>query len=91
MDTQFATIAAPTMPLTPQMKGIAAVTCWMRGITKEDRQQARNQILAARQQDIRNLADLVDACMKQEVLCVFGGQEKIDANKQVFGEIHSAL
>ncbi len=85
------TMSGVDTPLTPQMKGSAAVTCWMRGITKEDRQQARNQILATRQQDIRNLADLVDACMKQDVLCVFGGQEKIDANKQVFGEIHSAL
>ena len=78
-------------PLTPQMKGSAAVTCWMRGITKADRQKNRDEILATRQQDVRKLADLVDACMKQNVLCVFGGQEKIEENKQLFAAVHSAL
>lgn len=85
------TMSGVDTPLTPQMKGSAAVTCWMRGITKEDRQKVRNQILATRQQDVRNLAELVDACMKQNVICVFGGQEKIEENKQIFDEVHSAL
>lgn len=85
------TMSGVDTPLTPQMKGSAAVTCWMRGITKEDRQKNRDQILATRQQDVRNLAELVDDCMKQNVLCVFGGQEKIEENKQIFQEVHSAL
>ena len=85
------TMSGVDTPLTPQMKGSAAVTCWMRGITKEDRQKNRDQILATRQQDVRNLAEMVDDCMKQNVLCVFGGQEKIEENKQIFQEVHSAL
>ena len=37
------------------------------------------------------MADLVDACMKDNVICVFGGQEKIEANKDVFGVVKPAL
>ncbi len=78
-------------PLTPQMKGSAAATCWLRGITLEDRQQARDEILDTRQADVQKLAPLVKACMEENVLCVFGGQEKINEHKEVFGEIHPAL
>jgi Zn-dependent M16 (insulinase) family peptidase len=85
------TMSGIDTPLTPQMKGSAAATCWLRGISKADRQLNRNQILDARQQDIRAMADLVDACMKDNVICVFGGQEKIEANKDVFGVVKPAL
>lgn len=85
------TMSGIDTPLTPQMKGSAAATCWLRGITKADRQKNREQILDARQQDIRNLADLVEDCMAQNVLCVFGGQQKIEENQAVFGEVRPAL
>ena len=85
------TMSGVDTPLTPQMKGSAAATCWLRGISQEDRQRSRNQILDARQQDIRALGDLVDACMEDNVLCVFGGQEKIEAAADVFGVVKPAL
>ncbi|TYZ29963.1 insulinase family protein [Selenomonas caprae] len=85
------TMSGIDTPLTPQMKGSAAATCWLRGITKADRQKSREQILDARQQDVRNLAGLVEDCMAQKVLCVFGGQQKIEENQAVFGEVRPAL
>ena len=78
-------------PLTPQMKGSAAATCWLRGITEADRQQARDEILNTRQKDVRALAELVEDCMDENVLCVFGGQDKIQENQQVFSEVRPAL
>ena len=57
-------------PLTPQMKGSAAATCWLRGITEADRQQARDEILDTRQTDVQKLAPLVKACMEDGVLCL---------------------
>ncbi|MCR5757566.1 MAG: insulinase family protein [Selenomonas sp.] len=78
-------------PLTPQMKGSAAAVCWLRGITKADRQKARDEILATRQKDVQQLAPMVKACMDENVLCVFGGQEKINEHKDVFGEVKPAL
>ena len=78
-------------PLTPQMKGDLAATYWLRGITYLDRQQTRLEILSTRQADIRALAKTVEDCMKQKVLCVFGGEEKIKENKEVFGKVIPAL
>jgi presequence protease len=47
------TMSGVDMPLTPRMKGDAAAECYLRGITYEDRQQSRDEILSTRQEDIR--------------------------------------
>lgn len=85
------TMSGVDTPMTPMMKGDAAATCYLRGITEADRQQRRDEILATRQQDIRALAPLIDACMKENVLCVFGNDEKIAEAKDVFGAVKPAL
>ncbi|MGN8830941.1 insulinase family protein [Selenomonas montiformis] len=85
------TMSVIDTPLTPQMKGNAAATCWLRGISRADRQKNREQILDTRQEDIRNLAETIDACMKQNVFCVFGGQEKLEEERSLFGTIKPAL
>ena len=85
------TISGVDTPLTPQMKGELAENCYLRGISYLDRQQLRTEILTTRQGDIRELAPLVRACMKENVLCVFGGEQKIKENKQLFGQVTSAL
>ena len=85
------TIAAVDTPLTPQMKGNLAQILYLRGITEEDRQQERNQILATDESAIRNLAPLVDACMKKNTFCVFGGEEKVKENKALFSRIVRAM
>lgn len=85
------TMSGVDMPLTPQMKGELADNCYLRGISYLDRQQMRTEILTARQKDIQALAPLVKACMKENALCVFGGEQKIKENKQLFGTVKSAL
>ena len=85
------TMSSVDAPLTPQMKGDIAATFHLRGITWEDRQRAREEILTARQEDVRALAPLIGAAMDADVRCVLGGEEKIRANKALFGEIRPAL
>ena len=85
------TMSGVDTPLTPMMKGDAAATCYLRGITETDRQQRRAEILATRQEDIRALAPLIADCMKENVLCVFGNDEKIVAAKDAFGSLKPAL
>ncbi|WP_294159722.1 insulinase family protein [uncultured Selenomonas sp.] len=75
------------MPLTPRAKGAAAAESWLRGTTYEDRQQTRDEILGVTVEDIRNLAPIVDACMKQNALCVYGGEKKIEENKALFDKV----
>ncbi len=78
-------------PLTPKMKGEAAFDCWLRNITLEDRQKSRDEILTARQQEIRDLADLIDSCMKEDYLCVFGNEAKLKENKECFSSLVSVM
>ena len=52
-----------------------------------DRLKARQEILATRPEDIRALADLVDACMQEQAFCVFGSEEKVEAAKDIFGSV----
>ena len=88
--TECATVRVDA-PLTPQMKGDIAATFHLRGITWEDRQKARAEILTARQEDVRALAPMIEAAMRENVRCVLGGEEKIRANEALFGEIRPAL
>ncbi len=85
------TMSGVDMPLTPQMKGNRAAICWLRGISQEDRQKTRDEILSTRQQDIRSLAVTVRDCMQQNVLCVFGGEDKLKENQQLFGKLVSIM
>lgn len=78
-------------PMTPQMKGSRAAIFWLRGISPEARQKTRDEILGTRQQDIRNLAETIRDCMRQNVLCVFGGEEKLKENKELFGKLISIM
>lgn len=85
------TMSTIDMPLTPRAKGAAAAEGWLRGTTYEDRQQSRNEILNVTAADIRKLAPLVSACMKENALCVFGGEKKIEENKTLFDTMHHVI
>lgn len=85
------TISTLDTPLTPQMKGERADAAYIRGISQQDLQQERDEILTARQQDIQKLAKTVDAVMKANYLCVMGGEQKIKANKELFGHLVTAI
>ena len=50
-------------------------------------QEERDQVLSAGTEDIRALADLVQAMLDTESLCVIGNEEKINENKNMFNEV----
>ena len=83
------TMSSVDTPLTPQMKGNAAAECYIRGISYEDRQKSRDEILRTQQKDIRETADMVEACMKANHLCVFGNEELLRENREIFGKLSS--
>ena len=45
------------------------------------------QILRATQEDIRNLAEIAEAVLTCDQICVIGNEEKINDEKEVFGEV----
>lgn len=81
------TMSGLDTPLTAQMKGEVAADCYIRHIKQEYIQKEREEVLATRQADIRKLAELIDACMKENYLCVLGNEEKIKKHEDVFGEL----
>ena len=85
------TLSKTDKPLTPSLKGQVAADLSLRNITYADRQKSRDEILSARQEDIRALSKLVEDCMNQNYLCVFGNEAIIKENTKLFGEVKSAL
>ena len=62
---------------------------YMNRVTAEMIREERNQILDAKEEDIRALADIVQAALKDNLLCVIGSEEKIEEQKSLFDEVKS--
>ncbi|MCR4567826.1 MAG: insulinase family protein [Pseudobutyrivibrio sp.] len=78
------TISGMDTPLTPFQRGLRGLNAYLSGITYEDIQKTRSQVLDATVEDIRRLADPVDAAMSQGYLCVVGNEDAIEANRDLF-------
>ena len=78
------TISNMDTPLSPFMKGDRATTHYISGITLEERQSERNQVLSTTVDDIRKYSDLLNEAMKENYLCVLGNEDKIKENEKQF-------
>lgn len=77
--------------LGPISEGIIGDNMYITGVTKDDIKKQRDEILSTTSQDIRNFAKLVDAVLKQDYLCVVGGDSKINENEKEFMAIKNIL
>lgn len=59
----------------------------MCGITEELLKKNRLKALETRAEDIRNLAGIVEAVLKDDYLCVIGNSEAISKDADMFDEI----
>lgn len=76
-------------PLTPQLKGEKATLQYLRNISHAMIQQERDEILSTERKHISGLAEMVEAAMKENYLCVLGSEEKIKENKELFSKLVS--
>ena len=83
------TISELDVPLNPSAKGQTSESAWFNGITEADFQQERDQILDATLDDIHALADLVDAALKQNNICVVGSEAAIQKEKELFKNVEN--
>lgn len=81
------TISNIDRPMTPSAKGDRSMNLYMNHVSKEMIQKERMQILEAHQEDIRRLAEVVQAVLSADQLCVIGGEEKIEEQKELFLEV----
>ena len=66
---------------------IFPVSAYLTGMTPEDIQKERDEVLFADQDSIRALADLIEAVLKEDALCVIGNEEKLKAQAGMFAEL----
>ncbi len=85
------TISNLDVPRTPKMAGSLSTSAWFTGVTLEDLKKERDQILDAQPEDIRKLAELIEAVLADDNLCVIGGQETIKRSEELFGEIKNLI
>lgn len=78
-------------PMNPSAIGSRSFNAYMMGITEEQMQTIRNQVLEVTQQDIRNLAPLIKAFMDDGNICVIGNDKKIEECKDLFEHIENLL
>ncbi len=78
------TISGMDTPLNPNAKGERSTLAYLSHITFEDIQTERAQVISAKEEDIRKLADLVEAVLAQENICVIGNEEKIKEEQELF-------
>ena len=81
------TISNIDRPMNPAAKGSRSMNLYMNHVSAEMIREERNQILDAQQADIRALADVLQALLDAHELCVIGGEEKIEEQKEMFLEI----
>lgn len=81
------TISDLDTPMTPSVKGARGLSAYFSHITKQMLQEERDQVLNANQEDIRALTSIVKALLDTGSFCVVGNDDKIEANREMFGEI----
>jgi hypothetical protein len=81
------TIAQIDRPLTPSQEGNLAVQYYFENISREDKQKERDAVLTTTADDIKNFEKLVSDILSQNIYCVYGNEEKIQANKELFKEL----
>ena len=80
-------IASLDTPLTPQMKGMRSLSALLSARTLEEEQAERDAIIGCSGQDIRRMADYLQALLDGGVLCVTGKEETIRESADLFDEI----
>lgn len=83
------TISNLDAPLTPSVKGSRGLSAYLSGVTEEMMQTERDQVLQATKEDICALAAHIRAVLQTGSFCVVGNEEKIEANRAMFGEVSS--
>lgn len=75
------------LPLSPSAEGSRALTSYLAHETYEDIQKERDEVLTADETGIKSLAAYVEAMVSQDMLCVLGGEEKIEEQKCLFEHV----
>ena len=78
------TVSDLDAPLNPSAKGARSMTAYLQGLTYEEIQKERDEILGASDADIRAFVGLLEAVLSDGAFCVVGGEEVLRRNSEMF-------
>ncbi len=79
------------IPLTPSAKGTRSFDFMLRGVTEEYLKADRMKALNTHQEDIRALAPIIEAVIRDDYLCVIGSGDKIVSEQALFDKVTNLL
>ena len=85
------TISAIDMPLTPSLFGSISMRNYLTGLTYEETQRVRDEILAASSEDIRKTADAVQEALTSGAVCVIGSETAVLSEKELFDRVEPLI
>ena len=74
-------------PLTANGVGMRSRNMYLSGVTQEELQLYRDQVLDATPEDIRALSKYIEAFLEDDFLCVVGNEQKIKSESEKFLKI----
>jgi hypothetical protein len=83
------TIAKLDTPMTPSAEGSFNFVSYLAGVTDEDLQKERDEILATDVQTIRKLAPMIKQITDSGIICAVGGEDKIEGARDNLSEIRN--
>ena len=81
------TISEIDTPVTAAAKGNLSLAAWLSGLSEEQLQREREEILDADEDTIRNLAALSHVVADTENICVIGSEEAVSRDADVFNTV----
>ncbi|MCR4590293.1 MAG: insulinase family protein [Lachnospiraceae bacterium] len=82
-------VSALDHPLNPRAKGIRSRSAYLSGLTEEDMQRERDEVINCSVSDIKALYPFMEAIKDSGYVCVLGSEEKIKENKSIFSEVRT--
>lgn len=81
------TISDMDIPLTPSMAGKRSFTAYLTGLTEEQLLREREEVLSCTTEDIRKLADHVQAVLGEQAICVLGNEALLKKEEAMFRKL----
>ncbi len=83
------TISDMDVPLTPRARGSRSMGAYLAHDKYEFIQKERDEILTSGKEEIRSLADYVESVVGDGYVCVLGGEEIIEKEKDLFDHVEA--
>lgn len=80
-------ISSKDIPYSDAVLANSADTMYFNGLTSEDLQRERDEILSVSLDSLKNCAEVLDASMEKDNFCVIGNEDQIKRNGALFNEI----